>query len=98
MTDDTAGQTSPADGPSEPRPPTPAERPLPRRAAARTAGRLRGFWYGFQRLFGLDSCSIEPGPGARRPPAPPSATGRAHQGWDDGAPREGPGVRSGRGQ
>ena len=35
MTDETTEQTSPADGPSQPRPATLVERPLLRRAAAR---------------------------------------------------------------
>jgi len=46
--------------------------------AARTADWLRRFWYGFQRLFGLNSCPIDQGPGAWRPPNPPSPPGREH--------------------
>jgi len=60
---------------------------------ARIAGWLRGFWYRFQRLFGLDSCPIDQGPGSWRPPNPPSPGGRAHRGSDDEAPE----TRSGRG-
>lgn len=81
---------SPAGGPSEPRPATPVGRPLRRRAAARAASWLRGFWYGFQRLFGLDSCPIDQGPGAWRPPEPPSTSGRAHGGSNSEAAREAP--------
>jgi hypothetical protein len=39
-----------------------------RTVRARAAGVLRGFWYGFVRLFGLGSCPIDQGPGAARPP------------------------------
>jgi len=97
MTDDTTEQANPGDEPSAARPAAPVERRLWRHAGARAAGWLRAFWYGFQRLFGLDSCPIEQGPGAWRPPSPPSPTGRAHHGSDKGGGGEAPEPRSGRG-
>jgi len=97
MTGHTTNRTNPADGPSQPRPPSPVERPFRRRAVARAAGRLRAFWYGFQRVFGLDSCPIEQSPGAWLPPDGPSPTGRAHHGSDNGAAGAAPSVRHGRG-
>lgn len=52
---------------SAPRPDGPRGR-FVRRFRARAAASLRGFWYRFLRLFGLDSCPIDDGPGAGRPP------------------------------
>lgn len=95
MTDDATNPGDPAGSPSAPRGAGPEVRPSRGSARSRAADWLRGFWYGFQRLFGLDSCPIEQGPGGGRPPGPPSPTGRAHHASSDGGQM--PGVRSDRG-
>jgi len=97
MTDERTEGTSRADGPSEPRPAVPVRPPLRQRATASTAGWVRSVWYRFQRLFGLDSCPIDQGPGAWLHPNPPSAAGRAHHSSEKGPAGEAHGVRSGRG-
>jgi hypothetical protein len=96
MADKTTEQASPGVGPSAPRPASPAGRTFWQRAGARAVGWLRGFWYGFQRLFGLDSCPIDQVPGAGRPPGPPSPTDRVHHGSQNSAADRAPAVRSDR--
>jgi len=64
----------------------------------RAARWLRSFWYGFLRLFGLDSCPIDQGPWAGRRPGiggqPLQAPDAKRQDEaTDGAPAD----RSGRG-